>query len=287
MNNNPFFDLLESIDDPFYFGIGGIGDFLLLMSTFYDDVEDQAVRVVFVPNSQKLPISDFFYLFPKIKKFHLWPRASFATDKETWDAIEKAGCKGTGVTPKNFEYIKDWIECGKTSVFEYYGVKRHPKWAKDLCILSATTGNNIVIQPKGGSDDITKVKSISPPQRILVYLKANVQVQGNLSVWPDTTFIGSKQEMDDFYTEIMQKSAYIGFETYRRITSIKEAIQSIADCDKFFGCDSWGKTLAALCGKEVTVCANKYSNAPEVLFGHWKDPGDYVFLDKWGFTIVE
>jgi hypothetical protein len=283
---HPFVSLLSSINDPFYFGIGGIGDFLLLMSTFYDDVEDQVARVIFVPNSSKLPIADFFYLFPKIKKFHLWPRASFDLSKELWEAIEKAECRGTGVTPRNFEYVKDWIACGESTVFEYYGVKRNPDWAKALVVEHNRDLTEVTIQPYGGSDDSTKLKVIPHPE-ILKFLRRYIRVEGNIHRMPITVIIGLESELDLYLRASFAQKNYIGFETYSRISAIAESIKVIASCHRFFGCDSWGKTLAALCGKDVTIFPNRYVTPPEEMFGHFKDPSDYVFLDNWGFKIVE
>lgn len=140
------FEPIEVIENPFYFGIGGIGDFLLLMATFYDDVDDNT-DVIFVCNSVNA-IRAVSTQFPKIHRFWFYPMSAFNRTTEMWRLITRSNlCKGTGVTPKAFKYVEDWIECGNSNVFDYYGVIEHPKWCE-----KTTTLDHITIQPNGGAD---------------------------------------------------------------------------------------------------------------------------------------
>lgn len=248
----------------FYYGQGGIGDFLLLMSTFYDALtEEQSVSVVFAGNNKK-GLFDAFPLkkiFPKVESFHILDSPSF--DPSLWAFLENNPmCLGTGVTPKNFDYRNDWIECGKSSVFDYYGVKRTCEWASD----PVTYGGTLTIQPFGGSDDQSKEKAI--PLDVLA------EIFGN-NPYLDVALIGSPEDAK----KIPQ------FDD-RWITGFSDSIQRIRTSEKFVGTDSWGKTFAALAGvKDITIYPNKPLRSPEEVFGHPVDPGDYVFLREWGFEF--
>lgn len=289
---HPFQSLIDNVDRPYYFGIGGIGDFLLLMSTFYDDIEDGEVDVVFVANNIKplqqlvskpkdgeYPARDYF---PKVNRFWFFPRKMFPYDPLLWDHLtNNEKLRGTGVTPRTFAYVQDWNECGKTDVFNYYGVKRElgaiRRWPPG--------GRNIptVIQPFGGADDPTKVKQLS---KVLLHQLVDV----NLAKVP-VSFIGSPADMDEmrdmnFHDRYGNPHAKI-----RYVTDIKEAINQIRLCNRFIGADSWGKTAAALSGLKpsfIEVFRNKYINkTPQEMFGQDTDPGDFVFLHNWGFTLLD
>lgn len=281
---HPIFDLTANIDKPYYFGIGGIGDFLLLMASFYDKIEQDEVDVVFVANNMAplraltadpAPIDRIqLKYFSKIGKFWFFPRNAFPLDPKLWELLQKdPRCRGTGVTPANFNYIGDWNACGKTNVFNYYGLERLPIWARSwpTSALSA----RVTYQPYGGADDPTKVKRISDEE--LVRLITDEFPAAN------TTIIGSKKEIDQ-----LQKLDF-GLEEVEFVTDIKLAVSRIRTSSGFIGTDSWGKTMAALAGvNHVIVYKNRYINAtPQQMFGQDVDPGDYVFLHDWGFEFRE
>lgn len=275
-------NILENVNRPYYFGVGGIGDFLLLMSTFYDDMNDNEFDVIFVANNIR-PFTRFLNKnnngwFKKINRFWLMPKSVISLDETLWNMLMNDDrCVGTGVTPKKFNYVKDWIECGKTSVFEYYGVRTPTKFA----LNKAKEDNIVVIQPIGGADDKTKIKEISYDElkKILISLfdeDSSVKV----------VMIGSPSEMASIEIFINNTNELKLF-NIELCSDIIKAMDYCCACKKFIGTDSWGKTLAKFANKDVTVYQNKYVNAsPQQMFNHHKDPGDYVFLDNWNFNIV-
>jgi hypothetical protein len=95
-----FNDLLNAVEDrPFYFGIGGIGDYLLLISTFYEELgENDKVDVVFVANNVS-QISKFSKFFPKVNFHWFFPIKSFFFSNDLWGNIKSKNCLGTGATP--------------------------------------------------------------------------------------------------------------------------------------------------------------------------------------------
>jgi len=237
--------------------------FFLLMATFYDNI-DSHTDVVFVCNNVTT-IREISKQFPKVKKWWFYPRASFHTSPIIWELlVQHPNFVGSGVTPRQFMYVEDWIECGKTNVFDYYGVKRYPAWAFPIPNEQVLT----VIQPFGGADDPTKIKEIP---RVVLNSIAN-----EYSGYGRVCLIGSKKDKE----KIGEPFGDVW------VTDFENSFRLIRSCSKFIGADSWGKTLAAFAGKEVVVYPNRYEKPAEKMFNHPKDPGDYVFLDGWGFGLV-
>lgn len=258
------YELVKAIDAEFYFGIGGLGDFLLLMSTFYDKV-DKSANVIFVANNTK-SIRLISRQFPRVKIYTIPMNAWDCKFEETWQFLMDNKCIGTGVTPKNFMYIADWMKCGETNCFEYYGVDKHPLWANS--IPNTLTKKLLVIQPCGGFEDKTKVKKIDE------YNLAQIIEKYRLNEWR-ISIVG-------LYEEISLYKINGDVECFHN----NLAWDRILMCDKFIGVDSWGKTLAKMADKETIVYRNSYNVTPMQLFGTDIDPGDNVFLKDWGFIFV-
>lgn len=254
---NDILPLIRKPDRPFYYGQGGIGDFLLLMSTFYDDVEQDEVNVVFCANNTG-PMMNLIDQFPKVHTFYILPGPIM--DPTSWPAIDHNPlCLGTGVTPRGFNYIQDWIKCGESNVFDYYGVKRYPEWAQ-----ANKHPGNIVIQPFGGADDKSKKKEI--PSTVLH------KIIKEHAYW-NIIMVGSEEDSKNY-------------PRYYWAIDFDDAFNNIKRSHKFIGCDSWGKTLAGLAGVETIIYPNQYDRPVEEIFGHPKDPSDYVFLEGWGFKYA-
>jgi len=267
------FPILELVNKPFYFGIGGIGDFLLLMSTFYDDINDNDVDVIFVCNNTTV-IRELVKQFPNVNKFWLHPNQAFPKCPEMWDMIKSHPlCMGTGVTPKNFDYIKDWCECGKSNVFDYYGVKRQTLWMP----LALSEEKTVCIQPFGGADDKTKIKEI--PKYIVEQLIDEYVMNGST-----VYLIGSKKDEEKLG---VLDTSMVWDEDGGWLHSFDESFKAIRSTWQFIGADSWGKTLAAFAGAPVKIYPNVYTKPLKEMFGMDKDPGNYVFLDNWGFDYFK
>ena len=268
------FEPIKVVQNKFYFGIGGIGDFLLLMSTFYDTIDDRT-DVIFVANNIAT-IRELSKKFPKVERFWFFPRKAFVPTPYLWNEIvNHKGCLGTGVTPKEFNYVGDWIECGKSNVFSYYGVKHNPIFARSIDPIE----DYICIQPFGGADDPTKKKEISPEevQRLI------------LDAWDygyKVKLIGSKKDAEKL--QLNRTTPDLEWEKAVWVTDICESYELIRGCKKFYGADSWGKTVACFAGKNPTVYDNQYSEGygPMELFNHPVDPGNYVFLIGWDLEVI-
>ena len=271
--NSAFNGMLSAIDRGFYFGIGGIGDFLLLMAS----VKHNSFDVLFVANSTK-PIQALADtgIFPGLRRLWLFPKTLFTANFDTWLSIVNHPMHlGHGVTPHGFNYIADWNECGKSTVFDYYGVNKSPGW---LHITTPRTKYAFtVIQPFGGADDPTKVKQMS--RRLLEQLVCVEYAHSPI------TFIGSPTELDTIKKMHLEVMTYPP--TY--VSDMTATVNAIQTCEHFIGVDSWGKTFAGLDGvPNITVYKNKYINGtPRQLFGQDIDPSDFVFLDNWGFNMKD
>lgn len=101
----------------FHLGNGGIGDALIFLSTFYDDVEE--ANVIFLANEPS-SIKELFSYFPKLKK-KLILQNDFRLLGELY---HHPNCIGTGIIPKNLDY-STWY---KVDIFKEYGVKEFPKF---------------------------------------------------------------------------------------------------------------------------------------------------------------
>lgn len=272
---HPLLNMTESIDRQFYFGIGGIGDGLLLLSTFYNNIDEHEVDVIFVANNIK-PFHQLIPIFSKVHKFWLFPRKAFPLTLDVFKILNEQNnrLRGTGVTPKRFDYKEEWNKVEKSSVFEYYGVQRRlyviDRW-------DPTLNAPIVIQPFGGDSDPTKVKQLS---KKLLHQIVDIDYKQTPII-----FIGSNEDI-----KRLQKIDWSADrESITYCTDIQQSIMYIRGCSRFIGTDSWGKTAAALAGIDnIDVYKNKYINAtPQQLFGQDTDPGDFVFLHNWGFNILE
>lgn len=259
--------LLKNVEKEYFFGIGGIGDFLLLMSEMYDLCEQDQYDVVFVCNNMNT-IRRIAKLFDRVERFWLFPRSAFILDKGIWDKIEKSA-KGTGVTPYQFRYVDDWIKCGKSNVFEYYGINLRPDWATRITDKQLTRPC-VVIQPFGGDNDLTKKKEI--PYKDLCDEIEKFELNG----W-DIVLIGSEEDT--------KKHGLLS--EYKWVVDFKDSYYTILKANKFIGTDSWGKTLAGLAGISTKIYSNKYDYPLENMFGHSIDPSDYVFLKDWGFDYAD
>ena len=266
------FPPLEVIENKFYFGLGGMGDFLLLMSTFYDNIESNT-DVIFVCNNVNT-IKEMSELFPMVNRFWFYPRKAFFISEPLWESIVSHDlCLGTGVTPAKFDYVRDWIKCGKTNVFLYYGVKENPMFASP----TQTADKYIVIQRYGGGDDPTKKKEL--PADFLNQITIKAHEDGNKVI-----FMGSRQDAENMP---LNRWALESGQA-RWVINISNTFNAIRGCEAFYGTDSWGKTVACLAGKKTIVYPNQYEEGrkPMDLFNHPVDPSDYVFLEGWKIRMA-
>lgn len=258
------FEPLEVVDKPFYFGIGGVGDFLLLMASFYDDIESDT-DVIFVCNNVNT-IRDIMKQFPKIHRSWLYPMNAFEKSRDMWNLIVRHKlCRGTGATPCEFKYIEDWIECGRHTVFKYYGIKRNPNWCSKI---ENSYDMHITIQPNGGIDS-NRISNISKEElkKIVDYIPNKYNIY----------LIGSKSDVEKYGI----------IDSTRWITDFDQAFDKIRRAEFHIGVNSWCKTYSGLAGIKTYIYPSLYRIEPLNLFGCVNDPSDYVFLKQGGWDFKD
>ena len=223
----------------FYLGNGGIGDALLFLSTFYDDIEE--ANVIFLANEPN-SIKELLDSFPKIKKklviqndFH-WLREFYA----------HPNCIGTGILPKNLDY-STWH---KIDPFKTYGVKEFPEFMNLFPPKRIEDRKQMFVQFQGSSVEGHKKRRIlaEPALRETQALRET----GNFA------YVGGS---DDEY----------------RHRPLAETISLIRGSDVVISVDSFAKTVSAMSGIRTIVYDNIYD--PEYLkpMGNleW---GHYIFI---------
>ncbi len=124
----------------FYLGNGGIGDFLMFLSTFYDNVEE--ANIIFLANNRK-QIQEIVKLFPKIKK-SLILENDFNALKEFYGDNR---CLGTGILPKDLNY-QNW---NKVDIVKEYGVNLQPNFIHELFKPANLFDRQVFIQKQGSN----------------------------------------------------------------------------------------------------------------------------------------
>jgi len=260
------FEILDVIQNKYYFGIGGIGDFLLLMSTFYDDVTPNT-DVVFVANNVKA-ISGVAELFGGVNKFWIYPRKAFEPSTRIYNELledwANYKCLGMGVTPENFDYVGDWMKCADEDVFEYYGVKEHCDF---FFKLKKMLEPHITVQPYGGED----------ANRI-----------SEMSVESITHIINKFPHYKIFLIGSNDDIKRMGFiENTQWVTRFDESFHKIRTAEFHIGVNSWCKTLSGLLDVETYIWPSEYRKPPIKVYGTDKDPADYVFLKEAGWKFKD
>jgi len=226
----------------FYLGNGGIGDFLLLLSTFYDDIpEDQKANVIFLANDLD-KIKELYKLFPKLGKVLIV--------QNDWQLLHELftnkSCVGTGILPQNLHYPQ-W---SKVNIFKDYKVKEFPEFTKLIKAekIADKSHKQLFIQAEGSKvEGSSKIRKISDKELELIYDK-----------YHDWLILDSKE-----------------------FSSIKETLEFIKGSDLVIGCDSFAKTWSAMCGIKTIVYDNVYNNNYLDNFINKTDAGHYVFIYPW------
>jgi hypothetical protein len=223
----------------YFLGNGGIGDFLLLLSTFYDDIpEDQKANVIFLANNPE-HIKELYKLFPKLGKVLII--------KNDWQLLHELythkNCIGTGILPLNLHYAK-WH---KVNIFKEYKVKEFPEFVK-------------LFEPQREA------------QKQLVLQQFGSQVEGNQKQRSLTqeTVDQIKNEFSDYLIQTIP--------VYNNSLSLSQIFSMIRGSDLVIGCDSFAKTWSAMCGIKTIVYDNIYINNYLDNFIDKVDAGHYVFI---------
>lgn len=228
----------------FYLGNGGIGDALILLSTFYDEVDE--ANVVFLANAPQ-SVKELLDQFPKIKT-NLVIQNNFSCLKELYN---HPNCIGTGILPKNLDY-NTWY---RVDIFKEYGVKEFPEFM-----------------------------SLFPPKRVdpakkqmfVQFKGSNVEGGGKQRIMTENTLREIQKICEHGNYEFVDCS-----EDQNRIRPLAESISLIRGSDLVLSVDSFAKTVSAMSRIKTIVYDNVYRQEYLSSFKDNIDYGHYVFLFPW------
>ncbi len=244
---------------PFYAHFGGVGDALLLLTTFYDE-ENNGIIFSFPGNLQTM--ENFFKKFPNLKIYFVPWENNYYTEVYFRAIFPKLNnFKGMGITPENWNNELEWNS--ELNIFEKYKIKANPDWAKEFK-TEKITEPQVIIAPKGSLIGMPtwKKNKINPDwfQQILNYLKEN-------KITP--IIIGTPDESQEYPVDetCIDKRSY----------DFREQMQLIASSDLCIAADSWHKTFAALCGINTIVFQAQRTED----FKNIQDSSEFVFIKPW------
>jgi hypothetical protein len=233
---------------PFFLGNGGIGDFLLFLATFYDNVEK--ANIIFLANNVD-QIKEVASLFTKLDKKLIVKNDFGLLAKLYYDK----NCVGKGILPKDLNY-SNWY---KVDPVQEYGLKLYPEFVKlfepNRDLVKNNNKKQLFLQVIGSSTE-TKEK------RRELTIETAEQLEWDYPL----TF-----EAEHRLIALHQLSG----------KSYKEIFQIIRGSDLVIGVDSFVKTFSALCGIKTIVYENIYSENYLNQFKDRIDYGHYIFLFPW------
>jgi len=237
-----------NINFPFFLGAGGIGDCLLLLSTFYDDVEK--ANVVFLANEPQ-DIKELLGIFPKIKSITLL---------NNWETLKELyyhkNCIGTGILPKDLNY-HNWY---KVDIFKEFKVNPKPNFV-NLFEPIVNNDKQLFIQTSGSQVENEGKKRILLGGTIQNIQREFIDKQGY-----------KLANCLDLYTRLPRKS-------------LSEIFSLIRGSKLVIGVDSFCKTFSTLCGIKTIVYDNIYSSEYLNSFRDRIDAGHFVFLFPWPIEL--
>ena len=268
-------NFLDKLDDGFYFGSGGLGDLLLLLSTFYDDIEK--TNLIFWANDKNF-IEETLTLFPKIDKkviFDKWPH----NFREQFQEItQHKGFKGKGHIPDNLDYRNEWLNNSDKYLNSIKIPFKHLQSFKYDFIKDCRF---IGLSPFGSKVDSWKKKHLNQQEFY--------KVLDSLLIETDTKIVllGSSKDKEENPLDNIHTLT-------RRVLDVRGQRLQDVFCwlnfiDELISTDTWQKTFTGLINIPTIVIKNRYSFKDDLIqrFGVDEDPGDKIFLNKkWNFKLI-
>lgn len=277
-----FKNISDKIQLPFLFGIGGIGDFLLLMSDGkYDWDMSENLGLIFWANNPVV-IKELATLFPKIKKTIITPNYINGEVRKTHQYFDEIISDKLFLTkahiPDNLDYINEWYNC---NVFKKYNIRRYPDWVVDWTILNKIDSEveYSIYAPTGGSSDTDWKKKHIKKELFLKLLDEDET--------PKRFVISTEKELNEIYgydfIQLELNKRNVGLFLDRRFDVL---FSLIGKAKKVYSVDSWVKTFSAFANKPTILIESFYEKSPFTAIGLDKDPGDCIFIENWGFEKI-
>lgn len=258
-------------NNPILFGIGGIGDFFLLMSDGNYDKYDE-LSLVFWANNP-VTIKYLLPFFPKIK-FHIIT-TNYLNSEHKYKYYNEILLDENFLTkshiPDNLNYINEWYGADP---FKKYGIKRTPQWALDMKQKNISNDKSIIICPTGGSSDTGwkhKYMKKETLDRIFKFIKSETKVY----------VISTEKEVNMYgnYFDGMNVNLLLDY-------SFGDLFKIISNSSLIYSVDTWVKTLSCFMNIPTVLVESFYSSNPYDAIGLDIDPGDFIFIKNWNFVDI-
>ena len=242
----------------FYAHLGGAGDALLLLASFYDQKPD---AVVFSHPNGVGAAKALFDAFPRLSKIYFLPQHAepFFHIVIRYALYELTNCLGAGTTPQ-YGYEEEWK--ASLDITKKYRVNKSPDWAAER--RQNENSHRIAVAPKGSLSGMIGTKRNVIRTEFWPEVIAHIQARGFTPV-----IFGLPAEAKDY-------PALPGC-TDARGESFPGQIKLIGQCAGLVGADSWAKTFSALAEIPTLV----FEPVKGADLAAWKDCSDWVFIDPW------
>jgi FkbM family methyltransferase len=248
----------------FFLHFGGIGDALLMLSTFYDQVPHQTV---FSCATSANAATSFFSQFPELKEIYVCdfsiPDGPVRHLQERFlrlAASQIENCLGRGSTPIE-DHDKEWTS--DIDIFTRYGISESPNWV-EIFPVEQIINNQVILAPQGSTMGMNVSKRNIVPYQLWEGL---ILMLNKLGFNP--VILGTPEE-----SQLFPK---IGDSIDRRSYSFSEQMGLIRGSKFLVGADSWAKTFSALAQVPTFVFPPIYSDGRFQL----ENPSANIFLKPW------
>lgn len=251
--------LLSGLPD-MYLHFGGIGDAVLLLSTFYDRNPEQVILSV---SNNVQSSKAFFKQFPKLKKVYFVELNDNDMSIYAFMLMQAylPNCLGRGATPST-THAEEWVV--GVDIFSTYGINANPKWPFDFS-PTYKTPNQVVLAPCGS------MKSMADGKRNIIDSALWIPLQKSLlDMGYSPVVIGLPKE-SEMYPAIPGVVDARGFD-------LGEHMGLMRGAQAFIGADSWAKSFAALLNIPTLVFAPMYKGSHD---RNYYDPSSNIFLKPW------
>jgi len=269
-----FKNIGEKLKLPFLFGIGGIGDFLLLMSDGNYDKYNK-LGLIFWANNPNV-VKELVKLFPKIEKSIVLPNYLESTIDNSHlyfsQILNDEKFLSKAHIPDNLQYVSEWNNC---DVFAKYGIETLPVWTLNWSINN-TNKKYSVFAPTGGSSDTDWKHKYIKPDLLLKLIDEDKESVKYL--------ISTSKELESFYgitfvhNDLSERNIKILCDE-----PLDKLFGIICKATTVYSVDTWVKTLSLLCEIPTILIESFYENSPFERIGLTKDPGDFIFIENWNF----
>lgn len=274
-----FNNIGNKLNSKFLFGIGGLGDLLLLLSTkYYDELYE--IGLVFWANNPNQLTNIINECFPKIKNKLItknYLNTNYAREYYNQIISDKNFLSKAHI-PDNLNYIDEWSKVN--NVFDKYNIQRYPDWINNW---KENKQENIIICPTGGSSDKNwKLKYIKENKLLEIIEQAENEKYNDKII-----ILSTIKEIQEYYNKaFIGKLLELGC-SFALDLPYKDIFKLVSNSWRVYSVDSWIKTLSLLSGIDTVLIKSIYLKSPKEIFNLDVDPADNIFISKeWNFLEI-